>query len=97
MPGFSEEHQAKIQLARAQVLAGLAQQAAKDIEQAGRGLAQALGQCASNTPDIKTVQILTICAAYLNNAMSLVLEGLAGDEIEGTQEPGKGLVLPPGV
>jgi len=86
----------KVRLARANILAGLAQQAARDIDQAGRGLNQAMQQCASNTPDIKTVQILTICAAYVNNAMTLVLEGLAGDNIEGTQEPGTGLVLPLG-
>jgi hypothetical protein len=86
----------KTQLARAQVLAGLAQQAARDIDQAGRGLAVAMEQCASNTPDIKTVQILTICMAYLNNSMTLILEGLAGDEVQAAKRPEEGIVLPSG-
>lgn len=82
------------QLKRKNAIAKLAQEAAREIDQAGRGLNIVMGQCASNTIDIKTVQILNVCMAYLNNAATAILEAIAGDEIQETQKPGTGLVLP---
>ena len=81
-------------LKRADEKAKLAQAAAFEIDQAGRGLHVAMGHCASNTVDIKTVQTLNIVMAYLNNAMTNILDHVAGDEVQETQKPGTGLVLP---
>lgn len=78
---------------RAQQKAQLALEAAKDIEQAGRALGVVMEHCKSNTVDVKTAQIMTVAVAYINNALTGVLEHVAGDQIVESIKPGSGIIV----
>jgi hypothetical protein len=78
---------------RAQAKVALALGAAQDIDQAGRALGVVMEHCKSNTVDVKTAQIMTIAVAYINNALTAVLEHVAGDQIAETIKPGTGIIV----
>jgi hypothetical protein len=85
-----------LNIARAQQKAALAKDAAADIEQAGRALGVVMEHCKSNTVDVKTAQIMTVAVAYINNALTNVLEHVAGDQIVESTHPSNALILPGG-
>jgi len=62
------------QLARADEIAKKNREAAAQIEQAGRGLGVAIGQCLGNTATLETVSVLAAVQAYVADAIRVLLE-----------------------
>ena len=78
------------QLQRADEIAKKNREAAAQIEQAGRGLHQAMQQCLGNTAHLGTISTLAAVQAYVSDALRVLLEK------EETAAPENRLLVPKG-